>query len=133
MDLRARKAEVDRAERDIQIGWGTGIGIVLLRAMVLIGFFVGETPLELGLLAQLGAQLLLAAAFAYGVYRRHAWAAVGLLLLWGLGYFYSWYMLGRVLPPLGIIGVLVWYGLYRGLRGVRALAALQAGGAPAVP
>ena len=54
------------------------------------------------------------------------WGPVGQLALWGLRYFGSWYLSHRLLPPLGIIGLIVWYGFYWGLGGVREARA-QAG------
>ena len=132
MDQRAHKFVIDAAETDLRIGWGTGAVIVLLRAVVLAGFLAADAPVDLAALAWVVVQLVLAAAFTFGLYRGHAWAAVGLLVAWGVGYVYSWDALGRLLPPLGLIGVLVWYGLYRGRRGARALAAQRAAVAPAV-
>jgi len=126
MNQRALRFAIDSAERDVRVGWGTGAGIVALRAVALIAFLAGETAVGWPVLAQVLVQLVLAAAFTYGVYRRHIWAAIGLLIVWGLGYFYSWHALGRLLPPLGVFGLLVWYGLYRGIRGVRSSRALSA-------
>lgn len=132
MDLRVRKIAIDAAEWDIRIGWGTGAAIVVLRALALLGVFSSKAPTDWVLFAEVVVQLVLAAVFTYGVYRRLRWAAIGLLVIWGLGYFYSWYVLGRVLPPLGLIGLLVWYGLYRGVRGASFLARQQAAATDAV-
>ena len=73
---------------------------------------------------QLLIQVLLAAGFTFGVYRRSALAAIALAVLYGLGYFYSWFLSERLMPPLALIGILIWYGLYRGIRGTRALATI---------
>ncbi len=132
MDLRVRKLAIDAAEWDVLIGWGTGVAIVVLRSLALLGVLSSESPTDWVVFAEVAVQLVLAAVFTYGVYRRHRWAAIGLLVIWGVGYFYSWYMLGRVLPPLGLIGLLIWYGLYRGLRGASFLARQQAAAAGAV-
>ena len=132
MDQRAHKVVIDAAEFDVTIGWSTGVGIVLLRCLVLSGFFFSPAPLDLWLLTQVGLQLTLAAWFTYAVYRRRSWGAIGLLVVWGIGFFYSWYAIGRVIPPLGLLGFLVWYGLYRGARGTRVLAKQTAIAAAAV-
>ena len=132
MDLRVRKIAIDAAEWDICIGWGTGAVIVVLRALALLGVLSSDSPMHWVLFAEVAVQLTLAAVFTYGLYRRHRWAAIGLLVVWGVGYFYSWYVLGRVLPPLGVIGLLVWYGLYRGIRGANFLATQQPAATKAV-
>jgi hypothetical protein len=124
VDPRAHKLMLDAAEWDVQIGWGTGTALTLLRAVLLIGFLT-SSPRDWSLFVQIAVQLLLSGAFTVGVYRRHGWAATGLLVTWGIGYFYSWAMSGRLIPPLALIGILIWYGLYRGLRGTRKLAAVQ--------
>jgi hypothetical protein len=124
MDQRAHRLARDAAEWDVVIGWSTGIGIVIIRLIFLGALIVGGLIVP-WIVVQVAVQLLLAAALTYGIYRRNQWAAVGLLIVWGIPYFSSWYASGRVLPPLGIIGILVWYGLYRGYRGVRALTGRQ--------
>ena len=108
----------------MKIGWGTGIALTLLRAALFIGF-INSPPRDWSLFTQIAAQLLLTVAFTVGVYRRRTWAAIGLLVVWAIGYFYSWAMSGRRIPPLALIGILIWYGLYRGLRGTRKLAAVH--------
>ena len=108
----------------MKIGWGTGIALTLLRTVLLIGF-LNSSARDWSLFVQLAFQLLLSAAFTAGAYRRQVWAAIGLLVIWGIGYLYSWAVSGRLIPPLALIGILVWYGLYRGLRGTRKLAAIQ--------
>jgi hypothetical protein len=124
MDQRVQKLMLDAAEWDVKIGWGTGIGLTLLRTTLLIGF-INSSPRDWSLFTQIAVQLLLTVAFTVGVYRRSTWAAIGLLVVWGIGYFYSWAASGRPIPPLALIGILIWYGLYRGLRGTRKLAAVQ--------
>jgi hypothetical protein len=131
MNPREHRARVDAAEWDVVIGWSTGIAVVALRAFVLVGIAVSDATVPGILVAQVIVQVVLAAALAYGTYRRHRGAAIGQLVLWGLNYAYSWYALGRLLPPLGIIGLLVCYGLYRGVRGTQALTERQADAAPA--
>ena len=125
MDQRSHKLAIDAAEWDVVIGWSAGIAVVALRAFALLTTIFSSALVDRGILAQIAVQLVLAAIFTYFVYRRRVWAAIALLVVWGVPYFYSWYAVGRMLPPLGIIGILVWYGLYRGLRGVRALAGVQ--------
>jgi hypothetical protein len=133
MDLRTRKIALDVAEWDVTIGWSTGVFLTLLRAVAFIGFVLAAAPKDWILGIQILVQLLLVAAFTFGVYRRHSWAAIALAVLYGIGYFYSWALSGRILPPLVLIGVLIWYGLYRGIRGTRALAARKSDtAAPAV-
>jgi hypothetical protein len=122
-DQRARKLVFDAAEWDVKIGWGTGVFLTLLRVVAFIGFVLADAPKDWFFGAQILVQLLLAAAFTFGVYRRHSWAAIALAVLYGVAYFYSWVLSGRILPPLVLIGVLIWYGLYRGIRGTRALGA----------
>ena len=124
MDQRAHKLVLDAAEWDVKIGWGTGAALTLLRGVMLIGF-LNSSPRDWSFFVQIAVQLLLSGAFTVGVYRRRTWAAIGLLVIWGIGYFYSWVASGRLIPPLALIGILIWYGLYRGLRGTRRLAAVQ--------
>jgi len=124
MDQRAHKLILDATEWDVKIGWGTGTALTLLRAVLLIGL-VNSSPRDWSLFIQIAVQLLFTGAFTVGVYRRQTWAAIGLLVVWGIGYFYSWAVSGRLIPPLALIGILIWYGLYRGLRGTRKLAAVH--------
>lgn len=132
MDQRARRLSIDAAEWDLRIGWLTGAGISALRGFAVSAMLLGSAPLDAPLLAQLVVQLLLALLFTFGVYRGRVSAAVGLMVLWGVGYVYGWYAMGRLLPPLGLVGIAIWYGLYRGLRGARALAAHPDAAASAV-
>jgi hypothetical protein len=131
MNPRAHKIVRDAAEVDVTIGWGTGAFLTLLRAVALVGFVLAAAERDWVLGIQILVQFLLAAAFTFGVYRRNVWAAVALAVLYGVGYFYSWALSGRAMPPLALIGILIWYGLYRGIRGTRSLAAAKS--VPAVP
>jgi hypothetical protein len=131
MDQRVHRIARDDASLDVSIALVAAAAIILLRTVVLLGLLFGDAAIDWWLLAEVLVQLALAIAFTYGLFLRRTWGAVGLLVVWGLGYFYSWYALGRVLPPLGIIGAGIWYGLYRGLRGVRVLARYAAQEVPA--
>jgi hypothetical protein len=125
MDQRAHKLAVDAAEWDAKIGWMTGVFLTLLRVVALIGFVVADGPRATSLGLMILAQTLLAAVFTFGVWQRRPSAAIALAVLYGVGYLYSWFISARLLPPLALIGVLLWYGLYRGIRGTRALVAMQ--------
>lgn len=114
---------IDAAQRDVTIGWLTGAFLTLLRAVALVGFIVATGSRDWLLGGQLAVQVVLAALFSLGVRQRRPSAAIALAVLYGLGYFYSWWLSGRLLPPLALIGVLLWYGLYSGIRGTRAFAA----------
>jgi hypothetical protein len=120
------------AERDLRIGLGAAIFLAILRAFVLIASLGSDAPGSGVVAAQMTIELLAVAGCSYALFRRKIWGAIGLLVVWGVGYFYSWYAQPRLLPPLGIIGILVWYGLYRGLRGARALGKHAAGSAVGV-
>ena len=123
MDQRAKREALAEASLDVHMGLLAGGGIVVLRALALAALLSGDGPADWSVVVQVLVQLVLAAVFSYGLYRRQLWAAVGLLVVWGVGFFYSWIAMGRMVPPLGLIGILIWYGLYRGFRGVRLLAA----------
>ena len=129
MDPRAHRSVIDAAEFDVTMGWTTGVFMTLLRAVAVVAFLVAADSAGWQLGAQLGVQTLLAAGLTYGVYRRRPVAAMALAALYGLGYFYCWYLSARPMPPLALIGILIWYGLFR--RGTRALAVR--GQAPAAP
>jgi hypothetical protein len=122
MNLRTEKAAVDAAEMNVLFGLIAAAAIASLRALALYDILVAAGPIDLFLLVQHAVAFVLVLALAYGVYHHWPAAAIGLLVVWGLGYFHSWYLLGRLLPPLGVIGLLIWFGLYRGLRGTHFLA-----------
>src|SRR5687767_8553783 len=122
MKLRLAQLAEDVARRDVTIGWITGAGITAIRALTLFAALQAPLPVDWLLLLQVAAQFVLAGVFSYFIYRRHVWASIALSALWALGYFSSWFVSGRIVPPLGLIGLLVWYGLYRAVRGTRALA-----------
>ncbi len=122
----------DAADRDIMIGWCTGIILTLLRALAVLGIAISPEPVDAFLAAQVVVQAVLAGALTYGVYRQSVSAAVGLFALWAIGFLYSWAVSARLLPPLGILGILLGYGVYRGIRGTRARQRLLASTRPAV-
>src|SRR5262245_56859938 len=110
-----RKLDIGDAETDVMIGSCTGLAIVILRVVVLLGILNGGSPIDWWVVSLVVVETALAGIFTFGVYRDRPWGAAGLLIIWCMGYFFSWYALGRVIPPLGIIGILVWVGLYRGM------------------
>ena len=119
MDERVAKAALDAAEWDIVLGVTAGAFLSLLRVIACINLFAGDGPRDWFFAAQLLVQTVLAMVCTVGVWRRRPVAAIALAVLYGLGYFFSWIASGRFMPPLALIGVLVWYGLYRGIRGTR--------------
>jgi len=109
-----------------------GIAIAGLRLVALAAMLAGPSPFPSGFAAQLIVELALIALFTFNLYRGKPWGAIALTVLWGIGYFYAWALSGRGLPPLVLIGILIWYALYRGIRGTRALASASKAPAPAV-
>lgn len=110
-----------RIDRDIQFACGTGVGVIAWRLFAIVLWFWtgGTNALDSLALAQLPVQVILVGLFTYGTYHRRMWGPIGQLAFWGMSYFAGWYFSHELVPPLGIIGPIVWYGFYCGLRGVR--------------
>jgi hypothetical protein len=133
MNPRERKAAIDAAEWQILTGWSTDVLLTLLRLGFATALLVGDGSLGLRTLVMAAGEVLVTGALTFGVYRRRLAAGVGLFALWMLGWGYSWVVSGRLLPPLGLIGILAGVGLFQGMRGLLALRDLTAESrAPAV-
>jgi len=113
------KAIEDRIDRDIQFGCGTGVGLMAWCVFALVMLLVSPEPHKPVFATQVILEMALFGLFTYGLYHRKMWGAIGLLATWGILHFMNWYFRHSILPPLGIIGFVAWYGLYCGLRGVR--------------
>ena len=111
----------DRIDSDIQFACGTGVGLIALRlfGLVMVSLTAGIGSLGLRTVVQGSIEIALVGLFTYATYHRRMWGPVGQLALWGVGYCVGWYSSRALVPPLGIIGLVVWYGFYCGLRGVR--------------
>jgi hypothetical protein len=111
----------DRIDRDIQFACGTGVGLIAIRLFGLVMVFLTAGIGSLGVrpIAQVSIGIALVGLFTYGTYHRRMWGPVGQLALWGAGFFVGWYSSHGLVPPLGILSLVVWYGFYCGLRGVR--------------
>jgi hypothetical protein len=131
MDPRAHKTVVDSANWQVTIGWTAGVIFTLFRAVTLTALLLADTPPPMAVIAQLAIQAVLSAALTYGVYRSSFTAALALFTLWALGLIYAWVMSGRLLPPLGLIEVLLAIGLVEGIRGTLKLRELAESDAPA--
>ena len=92
-----------------------------MSVLATIGALQAPPPTDWLTMAITVGRLALSSVLTYLVYLRRPPAAIALIVLWGASYFYSWVMAGWARPPLGLIGLLIWYGLYRGARGTRSL------------
>ena len=131
MDLRAQRTVADSANWQVTIAWTTGIIVALVRAFALATVVLEDAPIGTVVLVWLTIEVVLTAALTYGIYRRSLAAAIGLFVLWAVGFVSAWVVNGRVLPPLGLIGVLFGIGLALGVRGTLTLRELRESGAPA--
>jgi hypothetical protein len=121
MSLRIERIAADAAEMDVLYGIIAGVSVAILRALGIVGVLAADGPTLYPLLVENVIVFALVVLFTYGVYRQRSSAAIALAVLFAIIYFYSWYLLQKAIPPLGLIGLLIWYGLYRGIRGTRFL------------
>jgi hypothetical protein len=131
MDPRAQRTVIDSANWQVTIGWTAGVVLSLFRAVTLATLVLADTPPAMAVIAQLAIEAVLSAALTFGVYRSSLAAALALFALWALGLIYAWVVSGRLLPPLGLIEVLMAIGLFQGIRGTLRLRELADSGAPA--
>jgi len=106
----------DRIDSDIQFACGTGVGLIALRLFGLVMAFLtgGIGSVGARTVAQGSIEIALVGLLTYGTYHRRMWGPVGQLALWGVGYFLGWYLSHSLVPPLGILGLVVWYGFTAG-------------------
>jgi hypothetical protein len=111
----------DHIDRDIQFACGTGVGLIALRlfGVGVLLWMAGFKALGSRATAQVAIEIVLVGLFTYGTYHRRMWGPIGQLALWAVTFFTGWYLRHSLVPPLGILGLIVWYGYYCGLRGVR--------------
>ena len=123
----------DHIDRDIQFACGTGVGLIALRLFAggMLLWIGGRSSLGVLATVQTSVEIVLVGLFTFGTYHRRMWGPIGQLALWAVTYFSGWYFRHGIIPPLGILGLIVWYGYYCGLRGVRDARAQRQASEPA--
>jgi hypothetical protein len=131
MTARAERAAVDAATWYVTLGWTTGVLFTIMLAFTLVTLASSRGAPTIGNYALVVGGILLSAALTFGVYRRSTVAATGLFATWAAGWVYNGVINGKILPPFGIVGVLVGIGLVLGVWGTLSLRELVEPRAPA--
>jgi hypothetical protein len=106
------------ADSQVRLGVLAAAMYLTLRALPLVAIALARGRGDsTGFVMQVTGAFVAASAFTYGLYRRHFVSALALFALWAVGFAYSRVVSATWIPPLGLIGILIGIGLFRGVRG----------------
>ncbi len=106
------------ADSQVRLGLLAAAVYLILRALPVVAIaLVRGSGESTGFVMQVTGAFIAASAFTYGLYRRHFVSALALFTLWAVGFAYGWVVSAAVIPPFGLIGILIGIGLFQGVRG----------------
>ena len=117
MDNREVRAAVDAL--DWQLMWATvaGIGLVCWRVLSATLILASEDG-SLLLASAVLLEAVVCGALVVAMRRNRLAAAVALVIIWAVGFFYAWYASGQIVPPFALISILIGVGLVQGIRSI---------------
>jgi hypothetical protein len=117
VDNREHRAAADAREWQLLLATVAGCVLVCWRLVGAVLQFQSEDG-GFGLaLAYVVEALVCGVLIAFLRARRRS-AGVALFLIWLLGFLYSWYASGAILPPFALFSLLIGFGLFLGIQAV---------------